>query len=87
MIAPLRMSWRFASTLFNPMLLLMMPMMSIPTSVPPTVPTPPERLVPADDHGGDGVELVRHAVVRVALLELRAVHDAGQRREAARRST
>ena len=28
------------------MLLLMTPMMSVPTSVPPTVPTPPERLVP-----------------------------------------
>ena len=46
MMTPLRMSCRFASTLFNPMMLLMTPMISTPTSVPPTDPIPPERLVP-----------------------------------------
>ena len=64
-------------------MLLRMPSSSAPASVPPIEPEPPARLVPADDHRGDRVQLVSGAVVRAALVELSGVHDAGHRREQA----
>src|SRR5678815_2954498 len=39
---------------------------------------------PSDDNRGNCVQLIRYSVVRISLLELRAVHEPGERRQKTR---
>src|SRR6476469_3271228 len=39
---------------------------------------------PSDDNGGNRVELIRYTVVRISLLQLRAVHEPSERRQKTR---
>ena len=58
-------------------------MMSAPTSVPRTEPSPPDRLAAADDHGGNHIQFQTRRHGGVADGQPRELHHAGQAGERA----
>jgi len=59
--------------------LVSVPMIRLPTKAPTTLPSPPKRRVPANDHGGDHGQQVLLAERVVGTLEPARVEDAGER--------